>query len=141
LPNALLHCQTHTLTRKRTTVLSHALSYTAWYRRPTTVVRLLPVSFLRRLAAISHHILDPLTAVSGHSHNGSCLYLHCLVTQTRGKNASVLPDRCLTMTVSLAPHLLLLQLPIQYAPRCTTKRPSSEPNGATRQQAIVKTLA
>jgi hypothetical protein len=34
-----------------------------------------------------------------------------------------------------------LQLSIQCAPQCTPRRPSSEPHGATRQQAIAKTPA
>jgi hypothetical protein len=34
-----------------------------------------------------------------------------------------------------------LQISVQCAPQCTSERPSSEPHGAIRQQAIAKKLA
>jgi hypothetical protein len=43
-----------------------------------------------------------------------------------------------TPTVIKSPSL---QLPVQCSPQCTLKRPSSEPHGATRQQATAETPA
>jgi hypothetical protein len=47
--------------------------------------------------------------------------------------------KCDIHTPTVVKRNLLLQLSTQGMPQRTLKRPNSEPHGATRQQAIVKT--